>query len=180
MINLIPKVEKQKMIRSFYYRFTTICLLAFSLSVLIGVIAMSPSYFLVYVKKDLADKRLETQKNELMPVPDQQTVLAIEDLNHKLDLIRDAEKNKFLVSEKVVDAILAKKIADIKITEIGYKNDALGGRSINIQGLAPSREALLSFRLGLEKDENFKQVDLPISNFVKGSNIEFSLSLIPS
>lgn len=180
MINLVPKEEKQKMVKSFYYRFTTICLLAFSLSILIGVMAMAPSYFLVYLKKDLADKKLEIQKNEPMPVLDQQTALVIEDLNHKLDLIQNAEKSKFLVSEKVVDAILAKKITDIKIIEIDYKNDISGGRSINIQGFAPSRETLLSFRLGLEKDENFKQVDLPISNFVKGSDIKFSLSLIPS
>lgn len=167
------------MIRSFYYRFASFCLLAFSFSVLIGVIAMAPSYFLVYLKKDLANKKLETQKNEPVPIPDQQNAIIIEDLNHKLDLIQNAQKNKFLVSEKVIDAILAKKMADIKITEIGYQNNALSGRNINIEGLAPSREALLSFRLGLEKDEKFKQVDLPISNFVKGSDIQFSLSLIP-
>jgi len=68
---------------------------------------------------------------------------------------------------------------NIKITDISYENDSLNGKKISIQGTAPSREVLLSFRQAFENDNTFKQVDLPISNFVKGSNIQFYLSLIP-
>ena len=61
-----------------------------------------------------------------------------------------------------------------------YENDATKGKKVTVLGIAPSRELLLLFRRALEDDVAFKKVDLPISNFVKGSNIEFSLSLIPS
>jgi hypothetical protein len=70
---------------------------------------------------------------------------------------------------------------DIKITQILYDNTvAKGDKKVNIQGTAPSRERLLIFRQALEGNPAFKKVDLPISNFVKGSNIQFSLSLTPA
>ena len=120
------------------------------------------------------------QKSEPVPLPDQQTLLAIKDLNNKLTLIENAQNNKFVISEKVINAIILKKIPKIKITDISYENDSLKGKKISIQGNAPSREILLLFRQALEDSVAFKQVDLPISNFVKGSNIQFYLSLIPS
>ena len=61
-----------------------------------------------------------------------------------------------------------------------FKNDPNNKGKIGVQGTAPSRETLLLFRKALEDDVNFKNVNLPISNFVKGSDIKFYLSLIPS
>jgi hypothetical protein len=123
------------------------------------------------------------QKNQPVPAIDQQTLLSIEDLNNKLDIIKNAEENKFVISEKVINAIILKKMPSIKITEISYEDDSLKGqeviKKISIRGNAPSREVLLSFRQALEDSVSFKQVDLPISNFIKGSNIQFYLSLIP-
>lgn len=179
MINLIPKEEKGKMARVFYYKLVVLLLLALGTSFLIILAAILPSYFLSSVKNNIVNAKLETQKSEPVPLPDQQTLLVIKDLNNKLSLIEHAENSKFTISEKVINAIISKKMADIKITDISYENDPLKGKKVGIQGIAPSREVLLSFRLALENDKLFKQVDLPISNFVKGSDIQFYLSLIP-
>ena len=109
-----------------------------------------------------------------------ETNVIVKKVNSKLDLIEKSSKSQFLVSQKIINTIVVNKMPEIKITDISYDNDIEKGKKVNIEGIAPSREALLSFRLALEGDKNFKQVDLPISNFVKGSNIQFSLSLIPS
>ena len=131
-------------------------------------------------KVKLIENKLENQKNELVPSPDQETLAAIKDLNNKLSLIENAKNGKFTISEKVIQAIILQKMPNIKITNISYENDPREGKKISIRGIAPSREVLLSFRIALESDSSFKQVNLPISNFVKGSNIEFYLSLTPS
>lgn len=184
MINLIPKEEKKKMVRNFYYKLVVLFLVMASISALIVSIAILPSYFFSSVKNNIVKAKLEIQKKEPVPLPDQQTLVVIKDLNNKLGLIEQAQNNEFTVSKKVVNAIILKKMPEIKITNIFYENDLQNGspkgKKISIQGTAPSREVLLSFRLALENDNNFKQVDLPISNFVKGSNIQFYLSLIPS
>jgi hypothetical protein len=184
MINLIPKDEKKKMARGFYYKLVVLFLAMASASILILLVAILPSYFLSNAKFNIVNAKLEKQKSEPVPLPDQATLAVIKDLKNKLNLIELAEQNKFTVSQKVITAIIRNKMPAIKITDIFYENSSNVsvplGRKISIRGVAPSREVLLLFRLALENDTEFKQVDLPISNFVKGSNIEFFLSVIPA
>jgi|SRR3989338_1457901 len=180
MINLIPNQEKKKMIKDFYYRLTVVFLVMLCVSLFIAMLALLPAYLLSVAKNNIAEEKLETQKNEIAPPFNQETLAMMADLNLKLSLIENAEKDKFSVSEKVINAVLLKKIPSIKITRISYEDDSLKGKKISINGTAPSREILLSFRQALENDTSFQEVDLPISNFVKGFNIEFYLNLIPS
>jgi len=184
MINLIPSKEKKEMTKGFYCRLVVLFLMTLGTSFLIAFVAILPSYFLSSVKNNIVDVKLEAQKQEPVPLPDQQTLATIRDLNKKLDLIEKTANSKFIVSQKVINTIILKKMPDIKITDISYddnsQNGSLPGKKISIQGTAPSRETLLSFRQALEDSTNFKNVNLPISNFVKGHDIQFYLSLIPS
>ncbi len=187
MINLIPKEEKKKIAKLFFYKLAVLFLATAGLSFLIASVAIFPSYFISSVENNIVNAKLEAQKGEPVPRPDQETLSAIKDLNKKLDLIENAENSKFTISEKVINAIILKKISNIKITDISYESDPAKGlengqksQKISLQGSASSREVLLLFRKALEDSTAFKQVDLPISNFVKGSDIQFYLSLIPS
>jgi len=180
MINLIPKEEKKKMIKDFYLRVGVLFLLMVSFSVLVALIAILPSYFLSKVKDSVADAKLAAQKNEPLPPLGEQSLTEVKDINSKLDLVDRAEKNKFLISEKIINTVLSKKTSDIKITQIVYENDPVLGKKVSIVGIASSRDGLLAFKQALADNSNFKSVDLPISNFVKISNIQFNLSLIPS
>jgi Tfp pilus assembly protein PilN len=180
MINLIPNQEKKEMTKGFRYRLAVLFLAMAGVSLVFAFMAVLPSYFLSSAKKRIVYSKLDIQKNEPVPLLEEQTVATIKDLNHKLDIVEKAEKNKFSISLKVINSIVLKKMPSIKITTFTYENVAVTGKKISIQGTAPSREVLLSFRQALEDSTSFKQVDLPISNFVKGSNIEFYLSLIPA
>lgn len=180
MINLIPKEEKKRMTIGFYYKLAVLFLMMLDFCILIAFICILPSYFISSIKETLINTKLENQKNEPLPLFDQQTLAAIKDINSKLNLVENSEKNKFLLSEKVINTILLKKRFDIKITQILYENSPIQGKKVSIIGTAPSREVLLLFRQALEDGPTFKNIDLPISNFVKGSNIQFYLSLIPS
>ncbi len=71
-------------------------------------------------------------------------------------------------------------MSDIKITKISYQADKAKGGTVSIAGTAPSRDRLLLFKKALDDDNNFTKVDLPISNFVKGSDIQFNLTLVPA
>ena len=180
MINLIPKEEKKKMAYVLYYKVLMLFVIMKIVIVIMFFIILLPSYFLTSVKDSIVQNKLESQKVEPVPSPDEATLATIKSINNNLNIIESSRKNQFLVSRGVISSILQKKISSVKITDISYDNDPTKGRKITIQGTAPSREILLLFRRGLEDDVAFKQVDLPISNFVQGSNIKFSLSLIPS
>ncbi len=180
MINLIPKEEKNKRTKIFYYRLLVVFLFMFGGAVFIGIVSMLPAYFVSNAKYIVVNKKLELQTNEPLPLLSTVTNAIVKKVNFKLALIEETSQKQFFVSQKIITAIISNKTPEIKITDISYDNDKEKGRKVGIEGMAPSREALLAFRLALEGDKNFKQVDLPISNFVKGSNIQFSLSLIPS
>ncbi len=180
MINLIPKEEKKENAKVFYGRLLILFLFMLGLSIFIGFVSLLPAYFISSAKYTDTNQKLETQKNEPLPSPSEEALAIVESLNLKLKLVENIQDNQFVVSKRIIDAVISNKMPDIKITDIAYVNDPSNGKKVNIEGTAPSREILLSFRLALEKDQSFKQVDLPISNFVKGSDIQFSLSLIPS
>lgn len=180
MINLIPNQEKKKKVKDFYFRLSVITFFAFSFATLIALVALLPAYFLSSVKKNLAEAKLQAQKAEPVPLLDQKTQAIIDDLNSRLNLVENAEKNKYLISLKIVNEIIQKKLPTIKITQILYETDTVQGKKVSVRGVARSREELLLFRRALEDDIAFKNVDLPISNFVKGSNIQFYLTLTPS
>lgn len=180
MINLIPKEEKKKMIVDFYYRLAILSAVALNLCVLIALLSMLPAYFISSIKDSSIGAKLETQKREPSLSLGEESRLLIKDIDNKLALVEKFEKNKFFVSVQVINAVLLKKRPDIKITQILYENDEIKGKKISIAGTAPSREVLLMFRRALEEDILFKNVDLPVSNFVKGSNISFFMSLISS
>lgn len=178
MINLIPIEEKKKNRKDFYYRFFVIFFTMLIFSVLVLIIAILPTYFISYEKKISTNKRLEIQKSEIIPEIDQKARVITKNLDTKLNLLEKARQNKYVFSEKVINEILSKKTSSIKINRIFYENDALKGRKISITGIAQNREQLLLFRKALENDVFFKDVDLPISNFIKGQNIQFNLNLI--
>ena len=168
------------MAKGFYFRLTVVFFIMLGLCLLVASIAILPAYFLSLVKKNEANAKLEIQKSEPILELDQQTLATILGLNSKLNLIENAKKNKYIISQKVINEVILKKMLDVKINQITYQNDPLNGKVINVRGVAPSRERLLLFRQALEEDSTFQKVNLPISNFVKGSHIQFYLSLIPS
>lgn len=178
MINLIPIKEKKEIRKDFYYRFLTVFFVMLGFLVFIFLVAISPAYIISFEKKVSTSKNLEIQKNEVMPEIDQQAQIAIKDLDARLTLLEKARKNGYVFSEKVINEIILQKVPGIKINSFSYQNDSLDGRKVNIAGIAQNREQLLLFRQALEEDSLFKNVDLPISNFVKGNNIEFNLNLI--
>lgn len=179
MINLIPNEEKKKKVKDFYFRLLVVSFTILSISVLVASVSIAPAYFLSSVKKNLINTKLETQKNESMPSLDQTSLAVAVDLEKKLNLIEKVKVDKYLVSQKIINEIMLEKMSNIKINRITYQNNATKGKTVSINGTAGSREHLILFRKALEDSILFEKVNLPISSFVKGSNIQFSLSLTP-
>jgi Tfp pilus assembly protein PilN len=180
MINLIPNQEKKKKVKDFYFRLTVVSLMVLGLTILVGSVSILPSYFFSVVKKNVDEVKLQTQAGQSITQIDQNTTAIINDLIYKLGIVENAEQTKYLISQKVINEVIAQKMSDIQITEISYDNTTPSGKKIIISGVAPSRDRLLQFSNALSNDAAFQKVDLPISNFVKGSNINFSLNLTPS
>lgn len=179
MINLLPKHEKERIVRDFYLRFATVLFISISICILIASVLLLPAYFSLFTQKAAIEQKLVVQKNSPAPDSAEGNSIIIKEFNDRLNIIENINKNKFIVSTKIINEIILNKMPEVKITSINYSTDSISKKVI-VSGIAPSREKLLLFRIALEDNVAFKKVDLPISNFVKGKNIQFSLTLIPS
>jgi len=178
MINLIPIEEKKEIRNDFLGRLVTVFFTMLGIVLLIATVATLPAFVFSYSKKSSIDNKMELQKNEIMPAVDKEAQTAIKDLNNRLGSIEKTMNDKYVFSQNIITEIVSRKTSGIKINRIFYENDKSRGRIVEINGIAASREQLLLFRRSFEDSGVFKSVDLPISNFIKGYNIEFSLNLI--
>src|SRR3989344_1826858 len=161
MINLIANEDKKHKVQHFYARLLVVTALALGASFLTAALALAPAYIISRAERQdiLAILKVETSAS-LGEESGEGALSEMKDLNAKLEL-------------------LAKR-TEIQINKITYENEAKTGKKVSLRGNAASRERLLLFRRALENNPKFKKVDLPISNFVKGADIQFNLNLIPS
>jgi len=179
MINLIPNQDKKQMAKDFYRRLLVVFLVALAVSFFIGFVALLPAYFFSTVQKEIANNKLKEQIEVPLPQFNQDTLSVVQDLNDKMNLLSLANKDKFVATKRIINDIVSNKTPEVKINQISFSRESLEGGVVSIRGSAPSRDSLLSFRFMLEKNKNFRNVDLPISNFIKDSNIQFFLTLNP-
>lgn len=177
MINLVPNNEKKIMKKDFYLRLIVMFFFMFGFCILITSILLVPSYYVSSLKKRNALDNLEYLRSFSLPSLAQDSMNDIQELNAKLALFEKAQKEKFFVSFNVLDLVLLKKIPGIKITQMSFNTDIQGGKSLDLKGVSNTREDLLIFKKNLEDNGVFSSVNLPISNFVKTSNIQFSINL---
>ncbi len=168
------------MTKEFYFKLVSVVFIMTGSFFLIFSILLLPSYFMSSVNKKLINQKLGLQKNEILPVSYQNTLDSVRDLKSKINSVENSEKNKFVFSTQVMNEIILKKPAGIKIIGISYDNIEGSGKKVDVSGIAQSREALLFFGKVMQNDTMFSNVNLPISNFVKGSNISFNMDLTPS
>lgn len=118
MINLIPKEEKKRIVRVFHYKLIVLLLMVVGGSIFFAFISILPSYFVSLEINNIIDVKLQEQKNEPIPSIDKETLSVIKDLDGRLSLVENAESNKFNISEKIINAIILKKIPNVKITSV--------------------------------------------------------------
>ena len=79
-----------------------------------------------------------------------------------------------------MDGLLSKKTKDIYIKELAYTSLGETKAKITLVGTGATRESLVFFVKKLEESKFFEKVDLPISNFTRDRDINFSINLTVS
>lgn len=77
--------------------------------------------------------------------------------------------------QQVLNLIYKQKPESVAILD--YKLDLEKG-SITIEGLSAGRNDLYDFKTNIEGSGDFQQVELPLSSFEQGSNIQFKMSFV--
>jgi|APFre7841882654_1041346.scaffolds.fasta_scaffold03004_3 Tfp pilus assembly protein PilN len=179
MINLLSPQEKKELREEKKLKLITI------LGILLLALAIS-FCLILFAIKIIISSQIETQKMILQQAESEFQISQIKDFR---EIIVDSNKaiselNSFYKGQFNFSDIV-RKISDMLPPEIYLTNIFLnsqtdqGGEKIltcNLSGFSPSRDALLQFRNNLEKEEIFKGIYFPQSNWILPENISFSAS----
>ncbi len=88
--------------------------------------------------------------------------------------------DQVMVVTDVLSRLIADKPSGITISGISYQRKDVTTVAVNLQGKGVSREAIQQFEQNLKQEKSFAGVDVPVSDFAKASDIDFSLSFTAS
>ncbi len=176
MFNLLPQKEKQKIVKGYFIRRNIILLIFIFALGIISSISLFPSFLLSRVKIKETEESIKVIQNS----PTFKEAKLLNDslliTNMKIDALTNG-LNNFFVGD-ILTKVIEKRGEDVRITSIAFKK-GLGKdlSQIFVNGIARDRESLSYFVEELKKDKLFEKVNLPVSNFAKDSNAEFSVQI---
>jgi hypothetical protein len=170
MFHLLPEKEKKILQREYISRLILIGLIFVLASLLVGSVFLFPSY-LLSVRK-LADANMNNQqvKSAIAAKTDSALTTFLATLKDNLNALVP-------ISKTTNFSILAREITDKKESGIKINEFSQSDQTLIINGVSSDRQSLLRFSHELQTIKDFSKVDLPISDFAKDKDINFSITL---
>ena len=178
MSNLLPKAEKDSILRLYRKRFLALVFLSIMGLVVAGAALLFPSF--VVLKSDealLTSKRDTLGSHETTQIA---STLAstIADINKRLAVFPNKVVPSPLLAQ-FVDPVLKVKTDAVHITNFTYTQDPKRAvDNIQVSGTTNSRADLLSFADKIKAVDGFTNVTVPIASFIKDSNVTFTISAV--
>ncbi len=173
MINLIPPEGHKVMRREYLLRAWSTILLLFSCVVIFLTIALIPAY--VLTNAQIKAFELETeQKNgndDIYANVEKEVQVA----NSMLNQFKTPSPSMF--SSAVIEEIKNSAPASIAFSTFQVNTTGVVIDTVQIQGVAPTREALAQLKLKLEASPMFEKAEVPIADLAKDTNLPFTITI---
>lgn len=141
---------------------------------LMSAALLLPSYMFAETRHALAQNKLTTLKASEGFKNDATLQNITSDINTRVGKIGTLD-DSFLYSSMVVAPIALHKTASFTIQNIAIAKDK-GVTTLTLSGIASNRATLLSFTTALETTAHLSDVKLPISEYVSGKDIAYSIT----
>ncbi len=176
MTNLLPQDYQKKIAKEYKYRKEVVALLGLAVTIFVSASFLVPSFVLSKVKLGEMTTRVEQVRKVNEGVAKKHSSSTIlKDAEEKIRLLADTKGQESI--DKLVGIITDEKSDTIKIKSISYAHAQGAPSTISVVGLAKDRESLTQFLKKMQSQSLFASVDLPVSNFAKGKDITFSMSI---
>lgn len=174
MINLIPPEAKERIRSEYRVRAAALWLFALSAAAVIFAVALLPAQVLIGTQSSSFSGPETESSNSVVEKVSATGILSSANEQARLVVENSSLQNFLPVTDMVFSAATT---SEVVVT--GYEFSRVEGNiaPVRVTGQAPTRTALAAFRDTLLSDSRVSQIDLPISNFAKNRDIEFSLLL---
>jgi hypothetical protein len=173
MINLLPHNEKKNIRREYRLRLMALAVLLLGVLAYLTAILFIPSFILSIYRKSLSANEVERVNNATTDNKD--LMLELAQRNNLVNTLRpDAEK----ITPTIAVAMISKYLTPmVSLSDISYSSADGKQFQMSVRGVSADREGLLLFTNGLKKEPGITKVDVPVSNFVKDANIQFTFTI---
>ncbi len=176
VVNVLPPAEKKILRQKYWTRLITVFLVFLSAIEILSIILLTPAYFLSSNKVKLAENKL--QSFDLLNPKISVTNInhSINNINNKLLLLSSKNLNQ-QISKNIFGWLLQNKPNGVFYSQILYNKRTDGSLVVELHGIAKSRDILLSLKTTLDSNPNYNKVELPISDYLKKTNLNFIISI---
>ncbi len=180
MYTLLPEQQIKNLAREYHVRLLILGFFCLSGAIWIGVGSLLPSYIISVMQQQNAQKHLaEIEKTTKTPV-NASVAAEVAASNAQILLIKNAQDP--VVFSAIIEDLANRRTAGISLSGMEVVHAPGDGNpnktSVVIRGKAATRDGLVAFQHALGADPEFTKVYLPISNLAKGTNIDFSITLV--
>lgn len=178
MLNIFPKIEKKKIMLEYRLRLATVAILSVATLIFSSLVLLAPAYLIAVEKNNDAKNALAILQEKDSKVVNEKDVNAeVVAVNKNIALFLKPGVTYTASPITFIEKILEMRGDTIRIS--GFTYDASGAEErMVITGNARTRESLARFIEDLKKEPKFASIDLPISSYVKSTNIDFSAVIV--
>ena len=175
MFNVLTDAFKEQIKARYKKRKILIWLMAIVFLQISFLIFTVPSYlYLVSDQKDLIAQQAGQNQNGTTSTSTDIAKI-FHTTNNKLAALSSSSQSNNL--DTLVADIISLKGSSVQLDQITYNKDTATSSTFTLQGVALDRDSLLLFSKKLEADAVFQNVNLPVSNFAKDKDINFSMTV---
>lgn len=175
MLNLLPQQQKILLQKEYFRRRMIVLLGSIALALVISLVLLSPLYFLTRSRAEETKRELESAKRALdAELPPKEIMAELQTAVHNAEALKPLTKS---LSVYELVKIFEARPKTIRIEGISFLEQAEGRPTITVNGRAENRDSLTAFGRVLESRVEFATVNLPVSNFVKEKDINFSMTI---
>ncbi len=175
MLNILPREQKIILRKEYRLRRIAVWLGLVLVSLAVSLVLLVPSYFIYRVKA--GDVRGELERSRKVLEADLQTGESAAEVAEALKNVEELKPFTPRTSVYSLMRIFEGKPQTIRILDITFLAKAVDKPTIVLRGIAADRESLTTFSRALESRSEFGSIDLPVSNFAKERNIDFSMTI---
>lgn len=173
MFNLLPKAEKDAIRREYRIRLSVVILWFSFTTVLLASILLLPTYSLSTKKEKAALLESATLSKSVQAEEASRFGELLFEVKRRLDLVQHEPPEIYFY--ELIGEIANSRASGISLSNITITK-AAASLSIDIGGIADTRNSLVAFQKALAQTDLFETVEFPVSNLAKDRNSEFAIT----
>lgn len=175
LTNLLPE-ERTRALRQLYFlRLTVVSLIVLAGVAVVHGVLLLPSY--LYLRNQVAEREGTLTRLTTTLAGSEEQEIGVRVAALASDSAYLARLSSVPKASAAVSALTALPRSGIRLTGFSFAPATDGGATMNVSGIATTREALRRFEQVLAKEPYVTKADLPISAYAKETDIAFTITL---